>query len=309
MTSPRLPSGALAASLTPFHDDSTIAQAAFVQHVNWLLSHGCDGVLLFGTTGEGLSLAVDERIDGLTALLSAGLPASRLLVGTGALALPDVVQLTADATDRGVGGVLVLPPFHYRSIKEDGLYRFYDELIQRVGNPNLRLYFYHFPELSGVPIPFNVIQRLWDDYPAQIAGVKDSSGEWDHTEALCRDFPNLQVFTGTERLLLPTLRAGGAGCISATANVTASLAADVISGWQTGENPAPRQETLSQLRTAFAPLPTIAALKFLLSQLRNESDWTLTRPPLSPLTEDEKKTVREIGERLRQVVELPGVDS
>jgi 4-hydroxy-tetrahydrodipicolinate synthase len=304
--STRLPSGVLAASLTPFHADLTLAQDAFARHVRWLLAHGCDGALLFGTTGEGLSLTVEERVKGLNALLAADLPAERLLVGTGALALPDAVQLTRKATAQGVGGVLVLPPFHFRQIRSEGIFRFYDQLIQRVGDDALRLYFYHFPELSGVPIPFSVIQRLRDAYSEQIAGIKDSSGEWDHTEALCRDFPNLQVFSGTERLLLPVLNAGGAGCISATANVTAAQAAQVLADWQDDTDPEPAQEELTTLRTAFAPVPTIPALKHLLAQRHRNPDWSTTRPPVAPLTEEEKTTVNEIADRLRESVDLPG---
>lgn len=305
MPSPRLPSGVLTASLTPFHADLTLAHDTFAQHIEWLLTHGCDGVLLFGTTGEGLSLAVDERIDGLHFALSAELPAERLLVGTGASALPDAVRLTRDATNRNVGGVLVLPPPHYRSPKAEGVFRYYDQLIQRVGDPDLRLYFYHIPKLSGVPIPFDVIQRLQNAYPAQIAGVKDSSGEWDHTEALCRDFPDLQVFAGTERLLLPVLEAGGAGCISATANVTASLATDVLASWQEQTHPEPLQEKLTSLRTAFASLPTIPALKYLMAQLRGVPDWSAVRPPLAPLSGEEREKVDEIADRLREDVDLP----
>jgi 4-hydroxy-tetrahydrodipicolinate synthase len=304
--STRLPSGVLAASLTPFHADLTLAQDAFARHVRWLLAHGCDGALLFGTTGEGLSLTVEERVKGLNALLAADLPAERLLVGTGALALPDAVQLTRKVTAQGVGGVLVLPPFHFRQIRSEGIFRFYDQLIQRVGDDALRLYFYHFPELSGVPIPFSVIQRLRDAYSEQIAGIKDSSGEWDHTEALCRDFPNLQVFSGTERLLLPVLNAGGAGCISATANVTAAQAAQVLADWQDDTDPEPAQEELTTLRTAFAPVPTIPALKHLLAQRHRNPDWSTTRPPVVPLTEEEKTTVNEIADRLRETVDLPG---
>lgn len=304
--SSRLPSGVLAASLTPFHSDFTLAQDAFARHVHWLLANGCDGALLFGTTGEGLSLTVDERVKGLNTLLASDLPAERLLVGAGALALPDAVQLTRDATAQGVGGVLVLPPFHFRQIRSEGVLRFYDQLIQRVGDDDLRLYFYHFPELSGVPIPFNVIQRLQDAYPRQIAGIKDSSGEWDHTEALCRSFPDLQVFAGTERLLLPVLNAGGAGCISATANVTAALAAQILTDWREDTDPESTQEELTALRTAFAPVPTIPALKHLLAQRYRDSDWSTVRPPLTPLTEEETTTVNEIADRLEETVNLPG---
>lgn len=303
--SSRLPSGVLAAALTPFHSDLSLAHEAFAQHTRWLLENGCDGVLLFGTTGEGLSLSVEERVDGLTTLLSTGIDAERLLVGTGALALPDAVRLTRKATRENAGGVLVLPPFHFRQVRPEGLFRFYNQLIQTVGNANLRLYFYHFPELSGVPIPFSVIQRLQKVYPTQIAGIKDSSGEWDHTQALCQSFPELQVFSGTERLLLPVLEAGGAGCISATANVTAPLAAQVLAKWREGSVPDSLQDSLTTLRTEFAPLPTIPALKQLLAQEIGEPDWATVRPPLAPLSESEEATVTEIAGRLQRNVNLP----
>ncbi len=305
--SSRLPSGVLAAGLTPFRSDLPPALDSFVDHTHWLLDHGCDGVLLFGTTGEGLSLSVDERLEGLDAVLSSEVTPERLLVGTGALALPDAVELTRKATKRDVGGVLVLPPFHFRQISSEGLFRFYDQLIQSVGDADLRLYFYHFPELSGVPIPFSVLEELRSAYPEQIAGIKDSSGEWDHTEALCRHFPDLQVFSGTERLLLNVLEAGGAGCISATANVTAALAAEVLARWREDEAAAPAQDTLSEFRTAFAPLPTIPALKFLLSQRLDSPDWATVRPPLAPLTDTEKEAVMEISDRLENEGLLPGL--
>mgnify|MGYP002760288668 CR=1 FL=1 len=306
---PRLPSGVLAAGLTPLHADLSLAHEPFVDHTRWLLNHGCDAVLLFGTTGEGLSLSVPERRKGLDAVLASGVPANRLLVGTGASALPDAVELTREATRQGVGGVLVLPPFHFRQISTEGLFRFYDCLIQAVGEPDLRLYFYHFPELSGVPIPFSVIEELRGAYPDQIAGVKDSSAEWDHTEALCHHFPELQVFSGTERLLLHVLEAGGAGCISATANVTAALAAQVLRRWREDEAPGAVQETLSEFRTAFAPLPTIPALKFLLSRRLDAPDWATLRPPLAPLADAEKETVLEIADRLAGEGLLPAPDA
>ncbi|WP_263786400.1 dihydrodipicolinate synthase family protein [Salinibacter grassmerensis] len=304
--SPRLPSGVLAAGLTPFHADQSLAHDSFAAHTQWLLDHGCDAVLLFGTTGEGLSLSVSERLAGLDAVLASGIPARRLLVGTGASALPDAVELTRKATQEGAGGVLVLPPVHFRQVSPEGLFRFYDRLIQAVGDPGLQLYFYHFPELSGVPIPFSVIEELRGAYPDQIAGVKDSSGEWDHTEALCRHFSDLQVFSGTERLLLRVLEAGGAGCISATANVTAALAAKVLRRWRENEAPGSVQDTLSTFRTAFASLPTIPALKFLLSRRLDAPDWATVRPPLAPLADTERKAVEDIADRLEEEVHLPG---
>lgn len=295
----RLPSGVFAAGLTPFQSDLSVDLEALAEHTRRLLEQGCDGVLLFGTTGEGLSLSVEERVSGLDAVLSAGISAERLLVGTGALALPDALTLTRKATDQGVGGVLVLPPFHFRQISSAGLFQFYDQLVQGVGYTDLRLYFYHFPELSGVPIPFDLIQKLRDAYPDQVAGIKDSSGEWDHTEALCQHFPDLQVFSGTERLLLRVLDAGGDGCISATVNVTAPVAAAVQARWQAGEDPTAVQQTLTDLRTAFAPLPTIPALKTLLSHRLEAPHWTPVRPPLASLTDEEDDAVTKILHKLQ----------
>ena len=306
MADPYLPSGVFAACLTPFHADGFIDRRTLAAHARWLFDHGCDGLLLFGTTGEGLSLSVDERMDTLDAVLEGGLPAERLMVGTGALALPDAVHMTLHATKRGVGGVLVPPPFHYREVSGAGVFRAYDQLIQRVGHPMLRLYFYHFPELFRVPVPFDVIQRLADAYSDQVAGVKDSSGEWDHTEALCRDFPDLQVFAGTERLLLPILDAGGAGCISATANLTAPLAGSVWRAWSNGEDATALQQTLTDLRTAFAALPTIPALKRILAVRHDRPAWTTVRPPLTPLDEDEVDLLRDVFDRLAALVDLPG---
>jgi 4-hydroxy-tetrahydrodipicolinate synthase len=306
MPDPRLPTGVFAACLTPFHADGFVDRHTLVAHARWLLDNGCHGILLFGTTGEGLSLTADERMDALDAVLDDGLPADRLLVGTGALALPDAVHMTLHATKRGVGGVLVPPPFHYRDIDGAGVFRAYDQLIQRVGHPMLRLYFYHFPELFGVPVPFDVIQRLADAYPDQVAGVKDSSGEWDHTEALCRDFPDLQVFAGTERLLLPVLNADGAGCISATANLTAPLAASVWDAWSNDEDASDLQESLTDLRTAFAALPTIPALKWILADRHDRPNWQTVRPPLTALDDEEVDTLRDVYDRLAQRVNLPG---
>ncbi|MFB6098556.1 MAG: dihydrodipicolinate synthase family protein [Salinibacter sp.] len=304
--STRLPSGLLCASLTPFRPDSSIAIEPLADHVRWLLENGCDGVLLFGTVGEGLSLTVEERTDGLHHLLEWGLPAERLLVGTGALPLPDVAQLTETVTQEQVGGVLVMPPFHYRQIPDEGVFRFYDQLVQKVGREELRLYFYHYPKLSGVPIPFDTIQRLQNTYPAQIAGIKDSEGEWDHTEALCRDFPDLQVFSGQERLLLPVLRAGGAGGISALANLAAPLAGQVLSEWRAEEAPEQAHDQLTRLRSAFAPVPTIAALKHVLAQRKADPTWTPVRPPLAPLDPDDEERVNEIASRLPNSGDLPG---
>lgn len=298
MTDSGLPSGVLAASLTPLDENGRPHGAALAEHVQTLFENGCDAALLFGTTGEGLSFSVEERMGGLDAVLDAGVPPHRLLIGTGALALPDAIRLSTHATENGVGGLLVLPPFHFTDISDEGLMLTYERLIEGVGSPDLRLYFYHYPKLTQVPIPFPVIEKLRERYPEQVAGIKDSSDEWDHQDALCSSFPDLQVFTGSERHLTPLLRAGGAGCISATVNVTAPLAQQVVRDWQTDAQFASTQSTLTELRTRLSQFPTIPALKQLMAWRHDRPAWTAVRPPLAPLDDDEVDRLRSLHDTL-----------
>ena len=303
MSDSGLPNGVLAASLTPLDENGTPHGPALADHVNTLFDNGCDAALLFGTTGEGLSFSVEERIAALDAVLDAGVPPHRLLIGTGALALPDATRLSKHATEHGVGGVLVLPPFHFTDISDEGLIATYDQLIQGVDAPDLRLYFYHYPNLTQVPVSFFVIETLREQYPEQIAGIKDSSNEWDHQDALCSSFPDLQVFTGSERHLTPLLRAGGAGCISATVNVTAPLAQQVVRDWQTDAQFASTQSTLTELRTRLSQFPTIPALKQLMAWRHDRPAWSAVRPPLAPLDDDEVDRLRSLHETLWAEVE------
>jgi 4-hydroxy-tetrahydrodipicolinate synthase len=298
-----LPNGVLAASLTPLDAEGGPNGPALADHVATLLDNGCDAALLFGTTGEGLSFSTEERMEALETVLDAGIPPRRLLVGTGALALPDAIRLSSHATDRGVGGLLVLPPFHFPDISDNGLLRTYEHLIEEVGSPELRLYFYHYPNLTHVPIPFPLIESLRERYPEQVAGIKDSSDEWDHQDALCSSFPDLQVFTGSERHLTPLLRAGGAGCISATVNVTAPLAQQVVRDWETDAQFASTQSTLTELRTRLSQFPTIPALKQLMAWRHDHPAWARVRPPLAPLDDDEEGRLRSLHESLWSEVE------
>lgn len=303
MADSRLPNGVLAASLTPLNDEGAPHGPALAEHVHTLLDNGCDGALLFGTTGEGLSFSVEERLQTLDAVIDAGVPPERLLVGTGALALPEAIRLSAHATNHGVGGVLVLPPFHFPDVDDEGLMATYARLIESVDSPDIRLYFYHYPSLTQVPISFPLIEHLRERYPDQVAGIKDSSDEWDHQDALCSSFPDLQVFTGSERHLTPLLRAGGAGCISATVNVTAPLAQQVVRDWETDDQFASTQSTLTELRTRLSQFPTIPALKQLMAWRHDRSEWARVRPPLAPLDDDEESRLRSLNDTLWSEVE------
>ena len=279
--------GVYPASLTPQHADLSIDYKRHAAHIHNLIRAGCSGVALFGTTGEANSFSVKERKEALEHLVEAGIDANRLLVGTGCCAISDAVTLTQHSCDAGANHVLMLPPFYYKNPTDDGLFAYYDQVIQQVGESRLRIVLYHFPKMSTVPLSFSLIERLLARYPEVIVGLKDSSGDWKHMHELQNSFPGFQVFAGTERYLLPMLRAGGAGCITASANVTAPLAVDLFLN-QNAPDAENRQELLTSARAAIEQFPMIPALKFLMSRRPGNHSWLNLRPPLVPLAEDKQ---------------------
>lgn len=285
--------GVFAAALTPMDGDLNPDHETFAAHCHHLLDAGCHGLGVFGTTGEANSLSVEERIAALHALAEAGVPGEALLPGTGSCALTDAVRLSRTALELGAAGVLVLPPFFYKGVGDEGLFRFFAELIERVADQHLKVYLYHFPQMTGVNLGFALIARLLEAYPGVVVGTKDSTGDWDRIEATCREFPGFQVFAGTERHLLNTLKNGGAGCISATVNVTSRLAREVYEAHgarQEGEAEA-LQERLTELRATIEEFPLIPALKGLMRELREEENWLNLRPPLVGLEVDQTQAL------------------
>ncbi len=200
--------GVLAAVLTPMTRDLDVDRAALSTHCQRLLDAGCHALGLFGTTGEANSLSVDERLESLEAVVADGIPPHALLPGTGACALPDAVRLTRGALELGVRDVLVLPPFYYKDVSDDGLFRFFAELLERVGDDRLQLFLYNFVRMAGVGFSLALIERLVGAFPSAVAGTKDSDGDPARIERVCREFPQLAVFTGAEDLLLDTLQMG-----------------------------------------------------------------------------------------------------
>jgi 4-hydroxy-tetrahydrodipicolinate synthase len=291
------PEGVLAAVLTPMGDGLAPDHPAFSAHCHRLLAAGCHGLSVFGTTGEANSLSVAERLAALEALLERGVPADVLLPGTGSCALTDTVRVSRAALEAGTAGVLVLPPFYYKGVGDDGLFRFFAEVIERIGDERLRLYLYHIPQMTGVELGLPLISRLIDAYPGTVAGMKDSSGDRERIGTLCREFPDFSVLAGTETLLLETLRNGGNGCISATVNVTSRLARQVYDAHASGRDEEARalQERLSALRASIETYPMIPALKALMADLTGDGEWRNLRPPLSALdNEQEKKLLTDV---------------
>ena len=275
-----------AASLTPCTADLDIDHERLALHVKWLLTHGCTGVALMGTTGEANSFSRGQRMDALEGLLSADVPADKLMVGTGCCALRDTVMLTRHALSCGVKDILMLPPFYYKDVSDEGLVAYYERVMQAMGFSTFKLYLYHFPRMSQVPFSAAVVARLLFDYPDTIAGMKDSSGDWDHMKHVIKEFPELRLFTGTERHLLKVLRAGGAGCITATANVLCSLAARLVD-LQDSPEAQDIQDQLTQARSIIEALPMVAALKELVANEVADPYWRHMIPPNVPLEWDQ----------------------
>ena len=283
--------GVLSPVVTPFKADLAPDAERFVRQCRWLLSQNV-GLAVFGTNSEANSLSVEEKIELLDRLVGAGLDPARMMPGTGHCALPDSVRLTAHAMKLGCGGVLMLPPFYYKGVSDDGLFRSFAEVIERVGEARLRVYVYHIPPVSQVPITLGVVERLLKAYPTRTAGMKDSGGEWKNTQAFLDAFATsgFDVFAGSETFLLQNMRAGGAGCISATANVHPGPIAQLYDTWQAAD--ADRQQArLDEIRGVFAKFPMIPALKAAVAHYGVDAAWPTVRPPLVALTPEQSKAL------------------
>lgn len=280
----------IAAVATPLGSGLRPDARLLAERCQALTAAGCDGIALFGTTGEGPAFAVEDRRRALEHLLATGVPPARLIVSVGALALPDVVALAAHATAQGVAGVLLMPPCLYRSgIGEDGIVRFYATVIDRVARDDLRLFLYHFPDISGVPLAPPAIRRLNERYPRIVVGLKDSGGDLGFTEMLLTHFPHLQIFTGTETHIPAVLANGGAGALCGLANVVPGLLRRLIDSPTLAE----RRRHLPLLQAVDAMLsraPFIPALKAIIADQTGEAAWRAVLPPMTemPPAEEER---------------------
>lgn len=283
MTQPQRLRGVMSPVLTPFDAALQPSAPRFVRHCRWLLEQGV-GLSIFGTNSEANSLALTEKRALLDALLEAGLPAARMMPGTGACALPDAIELTRHAVQAGCAGVLMLPPFYYKGVSDEGLFGFFSRLIDGVADARLRIYLYHIPPVTQVPLGLALIERLLAAYPGTIAGVKDSGGDWQHTQAMLREFQpaDFDVFAGSETFLLRTMRAGGAGCITATGNVNPTAILRLYREWQQTDADA-QQAALDATRALFQKHPIIPAMKGAIAWKSGDEGWSPVRPPLVPL--------------------------
>ena len=295
MESPQ--TGIYTASLTPLFDSFEPNIPALIRHAQWLLEEGSDGVALLGSTGESNSMTVEQR-QAIIEQSALELPPDRLMMGTGSCALQDAVRLTQASVNAGVLSVLVLPPFYYKLQSEESVLSFFSLLVEAVDNPNLRIIFYNFPQLSGYNFSIKILQELKLRFGDIAAGIKDSSGDWNNMLDMVQNVPDLMVYTGTETLLLDILRKGGAGSITATANLIAPECQHVFQAWKNGRPEAAdqAQKHLTALRIAFESYSFVSELKSLLSAQTNSGEWNHMLPPFAQLP-DEK--VEELIEQIK----------
>jgi len=297
--------GVLAPVVTPFTRDLSPDPERYSAHCRWLLGQNC-GLAVFGTNSEANSLSVEERIALLEALLAAGLDPARMMPGTGCCALTDSVRLTQHAVKAGCGGVLMLPPFYYKDVTEDGLYRHFAEVVERVGDARLRIYLYHIPPVAVVGITPQLVERLLKRYPSAIAGMKDSSGDWHNTKTMLDAFAasGFDVFPGSESFLLAGMRHGAAGCISATANVNPAAIDRLYQEWR-GVDADLQQEALNAVRQTVGQYVMIPALKQVIARYANDPAWVTVRPPLTELTAAQ---AQQVIAGLKQLgFDMPGI--
>jgi len=304
MTDSKRLAGVLSPVVTPFKEDLSPDADRLVKQCQWLLSQNV-GLAVFGTNSEANSMSVDEKIELLNALVEAGVDTHRMMPGTGCCALTDTVKLTAHAAKLGCAGTLMLPPFYYKGVSDEGIFANFAEVIERVGDESLRIYLYHIPPIAQVGFSVDLIERLVSRYPKTVVGIKDSSGDWDNTFAMLeRKWDDFRIFVGSESFLLANMRNGGAGCISATANVNPAAIDRLYQEWQS-DDADQLQQALNDIRDTVMAYPMIPALKATVAEFSGDEAWRTVRPPLVNLGAEQNATLatalREKG------FEMPGL--
>jgi 4-hydroxy-tetrahydrodipicolinate synthase len=333
--------GVLAPVVTPFKPDLSPDPERLIGHCKWLLSQKC-GLAVFGTNSEANSMSAEERMTLLDALVAAGVDPARMMPGTGCCSISETVELTAHAVKHGCAGVLMLPPFYYKNVSEEGLYRYFSEVVQRVGDPGLRIYLYHIPPVAVVGITTKLVERLFQAYPIAIAGMKDSSGDWNNTKTFLDAFAEtarpaptaraartFDVFVGSESFLLANMHSGGAGTISATANVNPAAIHELYADYNrqncsgvcvkrranrkalgasaSRTDLTTLQARLNAVREVFArkSWPSmIAALKQAIAIYGNDPEWARVRPPLVELTTEQARKLAAELEKIEFSINL-----
>lgn len=279
-------SGVLTPVVTPYNADLSPDAGLMAEHCAWLIENG-SGLAVFGTNSEGNSLGLAEKRNLLDVLVKSGIDPARMMPGNGACALPEAVELTRHAVELGCGGVLTLPPFYYKGVPDEGLFRFFADMIEAVGDDRLRIYLYHIPPVAQVGFSLNLIARLIEAFPGIVVGIKDSSGDFSHTKSLLERFPGWGVFCGNEVDLAEAMGLGAVGCISATCNINAGPIVELSKDWDQPDA-GEKQAAINAVRKTIAGFPMIPALKAVAARFYDRERYAVPRPPLMPLSETQK---------------------
>ncbi len=288
--------GVYSAATTPLNADGSPDLGLFTEHCQRLIEEGCHGVALLGTTGEANSFSSAERGVILEAALKAGIPSDKLLPGTGVVAIPETVELTKHALSLGVTKAVMLPPFYYKGVSDEGLFTAYAQILEKIGDTRLQVILYHIPQVSGVPLSIPLISRLVEAFPETVVGIKESAGDFNNMQEIITTCPGFSVLCGADPLLLPLLKAGGAGCITATSNLVANslrTVYDHVHDETKGAEVEAAQARINAFRTlsnSYVQIPTIKAMVGLKT---GNADWRRTRPPLVPLNDAEYAALAE----------------
>ncbi|HEY1799148.1 MAG TPA: dihydrodipicolinate synthase family protein [Stellaceae bacterium] len=284
--------GVLVPVLTPFTPAGEPDAGRFISFCRFLLGQGADGLAIFGTTSEANSMSGAERMGLLDKLVAAGIPAGKLMPGAGACSISEATTLIKHAVGHGVGGVLMLPPFYYKGMTDQGVYDFIAAVIDRVASPALRMYLYHIPPQTMIPFGVELVGRLIKAYPSTVVGLKDSSGDWSNTEALCKAYSaeGFAIFPGSEVFLLDGLRAGGVGCITASGNVNVPGIRKVYENWKTPQADQ-LQADITLVRKTIQAYPMVPALKRIVAHFHSDPDWAAVRPPMERLSDAQSKAL------------------
>jgi 4-hydroxy-tetrahydrodipicolinate synthase len=289
--------GLIAPILTPFDNQLKVDQKMYNDLAQNLMENGCSGLAPFGTTGESLSVGNKERMIAIEGLVKSGINPNTLIPGTGLCNLPDTIEITKHAIDLGCLGAMTLPPFYFKGMSDDGLYEYFEKLIEGVNDSRLKIYLYHIPQVCGVGLSIDLVQKLKSSYPQFIIGIKDSSGVWENTEALLK-IKGLVVYPGAELPVIEAIKLGAPGCISATANLNSKDISKVIdlchSGdWKEAEELQKKVKSVRLLFQDYAPIP---AQKSLLALQTKNTMWNNLRPPFVPISENK---TNELANKLK----------
>ena len=290
-------SGVLAAIATPFTSNGEPDIDMFIEHGEWLLDSGCDGLNVLGTTGEANSQSSRSRAFLMRSAVESTLARGALMVGTGTPSVGETIELTCLAADLGFDGALILPPYYYKGVADDGLFEYFSRVIRAVSDSDIGIYLYNFPQMTGLTFSMELVERLLEAFPQHMKGMKDSSGDLEYTNSMAATFGSaFDVFPGSEGPLPDAIEHGYAGCISASVNATVALAANV---WRQRDNvPADDVSEIRELRDGIASMPMVAAVKTLVALRTGNDGWRRVLPPLTRLNEEQLPQIESIAERL-----------